>query len=69
MKKNESGSTLYVNCTEICATACKDCKERCMRECTVSKNAGKVNCKELSNGCCQDCKDDCKTVCDLCVES
>ncbi len=64
IKENEE--TIKVNCVEVCATACPECKERCMRECHIAKKSGAGNCKRIVAGCCDDCKDDCMTVCDLC---
>lgn len=67
-KPNESSESTVikrVNCTEVCATACKHCKERCLRTCTVAKQAGAGSCKQITDGCCDECKDDCMTICDL----
>jgi hypothetical protein len=66
-RREEEGQTIKVSCQEVCATACKNCHERCLRECTIAKKSGAGNCKQVTSGCCDDCKDDCLTVCDLCA--
>ncbi len=67
-KKNE-GEIAKVNCTEVCATACPHCKDRCMSECVIAKKSGAGNCNQVTTGCCDECKDDCMTVCDLCAKT
>ncbi len=68
-RKRREEEGLKVSCTEVCATACPACKERCMKECHTAKKAGAGSCKQIAAGCCNECKDDCMTICDLCAKS
>lgn len=56
-------------CQEVCATACGDCKQNCLRECETQQRDTAHACRDLCKGCCDDCKQDCLTLCDMCGQA
>lgn len=67
--KKELTEAERAQCQEVCATACADCKQNCLRECETQQRESDHACRDLCKGCCDDCKQDCLTLCDMCGQA